>query len=84
MKQEITLFADFNDLRPGKMLRSSLRFLEGQREPVVGERVHLEDSEGNYCLAAVTGIRGLIIDLEPDWDSFRAAGWASDVPGSRK
>jgi hypothetical protein len=80
---ELTLYTDFSDKRPGNRLRSSVRFLEGQRVPVVGESVHLKDDEGNRCAAVVAGLRGNIIDLDPDWNSFRAA-LPVEPPASRE
>jgi hypothetical protein len=52
--------------------------LEGQREPLVGESVLIEDDDGNQCSAVVAAIRGSVIEFEPDWATFRA-GFGSKV-----
>ena len=71
MNEVATLFADFNDKMRSERLYSSLRFLGGQREPTVGELVLVTDDDGNQCNAVVAEINGRIVELDPDWATFR-------------
>lgn len=68
------LWADFNDIRYGKLTSTLLEFASLQREPEIGERVELYDGvevgEGNRCEAIVTEVKDSVIYLELDWETW--------------
>ncbi len=72
---EWILDVDFNNVaEQGRFVKCSLRRVPGWR-PYLGERVYLNDADGNSCHATVARLLGSIVYLEPD-DST----WLSVAP----
>jgi hypothetical protein len=48
---------------------------------VEGNRVRLEDAEGNTCEATIDAVDGQILKFQPDWGSWTEVGIEVVVPG---
>lgn len=65
---------DFNHFdEEGELLIGALPHAQSLRRPEPGERVFLQDREGNHCYATVARLEGEIVYFELD-----DATWASD------
>lgn len=61
---------DFNNREHDHVL-ASLRYASSARVPDVGDRVELYDDEGNACQGIVAGVSGRIVEVAPDWRTWR-------------
>ena len=70
------LMADFNAIRQGNMVTTSLRFAVPAYwpEPLsVGQWVRLEDEDGNSCWGVVQELSPPIVRVRLNWDTWRSA-----------
>jgi hypothetical protein len=69
---------DFNSFdETGKYLVSSLMHATSHRIPRVGERALLSDGEGNQCWAVVRRVRGIVVYLDLEDET-----WVTGPTGS--
>jgi hypothetical protein len=68
---------DFNELDEDGLLVASLHHLLTARLPRVGERVWLEDPDGNSCWGSVVRVAERVMHLRLDLSSWQH----EDVPG---
>lgn len=73
----LVIGADFNSVDSDRRVRASLRYGRTSEIPAVGERVLLEDGEGNTCIAVVEGADGLALLARPDWSTWVAGDVAA-------
>jgi hypothetical protein len=70
------LMADFNAIRQGNMITTSLRFAVpayGPEPLIVGQWVRLEDEDGNSCWGVVQELSSPIVRVRLDWSTWRSA-----------
>ncbi len=72
----LTFNVDFNERDPddARLVIASRTFSTGVHLPVVGERVALEDDEGNVCDAIVREVLDPTVMVEPIPGTFRHVG----------
>jgi hypothetical protein len=71
LEGEWILEVDFNNVaEQGRFVKCSVRRVPGWR-PRMGERVFLNDADGNSCHATVARMVGPIVYLEPDDATWR-------------
>jgi hypothetical protein len=69
----LTLLTDFNAVRNG-LARTLREEVDGTGEPGEGERVLLDDGEGNRAFGIVRRIESDLVFAEVDWNSWSTAG----------
>jgi hypothetical protein len=71
------LRGDFNAVRHGDLLTTSLRFAVppyGLEVPVPGQLIRVEDGEGNSCWGTVEDVSPPLVRVRLDWSTWRDAG----------
>jgi hypothetical protein len=67
---QVVLFTDFSAPSRGGFLRALFSRRPPDSEVGTGSSVLLRDHEGNSCSATVVEIRGDLILLQPDWETW--------------
>jgi len=82
LRGEIVLWVDFNNLKDDERLPTTLRYATGPRKPGVGDWVHIMDSDGDSCLAQVLRVEGMLVEVRPDWSTWKASAprWSTWSP----
>jgi hypothetical protein len=66
-KDQLIFRVDFNNVADGgRLVKASLPHASSYRIPGDGERVFLEDGEGNRCWGSVERVEGLVVLIEID------------------
>jgi len=65
------LWIDFNDVGPDSHVLTLLRYASPGADVRVGAQVVVGDDEGNRCDAQVLGVKGEVVRLAIDGNSFR-------------
>jgi hypothetical protein len=66
------MFTDFNSITPSGHLRVRLSELHPGTYLAVGDKIIVEDGEGNSCMTTVVVVTDKLAYVKPDWPSWKS------------